>query len=118
LVPLAKGSVVLGDGSLAIHAKYLESLAAVEKRLRGDYAPWLGEHNDARGVPVFRWGVFHRIEGAHSYDDALRRLGQDVRWIGNDLPKARVARRAPAKKTPKATAKKTSKKGSPKRTSM
>ncbi len=81
LARMTRGVVVLADETVAIHAKYLEGLDAVATRLSNEYAPWIAEHDDPRGVPVFRMGVLHRVQGASSYEDALVRLGEDVRWI-------------------------------------
>jgi hypothetical protein len=100
LTRVAQGFLVFADKSTAIHAKYIESLDAVATRLSNEYAPWIAEHDDARGIPVFKWGVFHRLEGASSYNDALHRLGKDVRWISPGT------RKMASKKVAKTVAKK------------
>jgi hypothetical protein len=98
--------VVLADKSTAIHGKCMEALDAVTTRLSNEYASWIAEHDDSRGVPVFKWGVFHRVEGASSYDDALQRLGKDVRWIGPGGSAPRATRKTASKKAAKTVAKK------------
>ena len=106
---MTRGSVVLADGTTAIHARYLESLDAVTARLSNEYAEWIGEHDDPRGVPVFRFGAFHRLREASSYADALARLGADVRWIvvkpGTETKAAKTkpAKTKPAKTKPAKT---------------
>jgi hypothetical protein len=97
LAQMTKKVVVLADKSTAIHTKYLEGLDAVSRRLSSEYASWIAEHDDSRGVPVFRFGVSHRLRDATSYAEALAHLGEDVRWI---VPKGVAERMDEARTLP------------------
>lgn len=81
LAGMARGTAILADKSTAIHGKYMETLDDVSTRLANEYAPWIAEHDDPRGVPVFRYGAFHHVEAASSYADAVTRLGDQLRWL-------------------------------------
>lgn len=102
---LARGTAILADESTMIHGKYMETLDDVSARLANEYAPWIAEHDDPRGVPVFRYGACHHVEAASSYADAVTRLGDQVRWL--------VVKTKTSKRVKPAQEKNASKKGPP-----
>jgi hypothetical protein len=73
----------LADGALVVHTDRggSEGAEMVALALGESLQEWVSEHTDARGVPVFMSPQLHLVDDATSYDDALRRLGDHVRFV-------------------------------------
>ncbi len=104
--------IVLSDKSTAIYVVDYGSLDDMSWRLSSEtqYAHWVAQHSDARGVPVFSSEHLKKVRGARSYDAALKVLGEHVRWITPKGIEEREAEReakldALVRRKPKAKAK-------------
>lgn len=81
--------VELPDRSTIVFTVMAADVDDLSWRLAEEYASWITEHEDPRGVPMFGAQHLDRVRGAKSYAAALRALGDAVTFL---IPKGSAAR--------------------------
>jgi len=88
-------SVALPDGATFVHTTdLLTSADDAAFKLAEDYAAWVDEHDDPRGVPCFGASHADKVKRATSYEAALEELGSDVTFVTPRGLEARAQDRA------------------------